>query len=271
MMRSWRISKALTITVMSPGAGASASDGSSRGAAAPPAGDHAAAGVVRRLVDDRRRFRTSERILDGRAAPDDFARNVERDDPLGAERAGDADRNRIDDRPVEKPAALDLDRFEHARQRIRGPDRLGKRAAPEPDLVPAADLGRDAREPDRQILDPHSAELRLKLRPQPLAAEEAPAGEGKVEEAEHAALGQRTGEGLQDVEFSSGIAAANERADRRADDHLGPHPQRVQLPQRADMRPAPRRARAEHDAELSRGGCVRRRARAPSRFSSRAL
>ena len=234
--------------------------GNSRGAAAPPAGDHAAAAVVRQLVDDRRRLRTSERILDGRAAPDDFAGNVECDNPFGAERAGDADRNRIDDRPVEKPAALDLDRFEHARQRIRGPDRLGKRAASEPDLVPAADLGRDARETDRQILDPHSAELRLKLRPQPLAAEEAPAGERKVEEAEHAAFGQRTGEGLQDVEFARGVAAA-ERANR-SKSRRSPRASRPTRPAPAARRyapsPAPRPRRARRRGLAAR--CVRRRA-----------
>ncbi len=130
----------------------------SRGAAAPPAGYDAAA-VVRRLADDRRRLRTSERILDRSAPPDKFARNIERDHPFGPERAGDADRDRIDDRPVEQPSTLDLDRLEHAGQRVGGPDRLGQRASPEPDFVSAADFCRDTREADRQILDPDVAEL----------------------------------------------------------------------------------------------------------------
>ena len=130
------------------------------GSAAPPTRDHAAA-VAGGFVGRRRRLRAAERILNGRAAPDAVARNVERDDALGAERARDADRHRIDDRAVEQPASVDLDRLKYAGQRVGSADRLDQGAAPEPDLVPVADFGRDAGEPDRQILDLKPAERRL--------------------------------------------------------------------------------------------------------------
>src|SRR5271168_4854679 len=170
MMRSWRISKALTIEVTRPGAEASAL-ASARDQTAPPrhqraitpllspAGSLAAAG--------------------------------------GSERARDADRHRIDDRAVEQPASVDLDRIKYAGQRVGSADRLDQGAAPEPDFMPVADFGRDAGETDRQIFDLNSAERRLEPRAQPLAADEAAAGERKIKEAEHPPPGQRTGEALQ--------------------------------------------------------------------------
>ena len=186
------------------------------------------------------------------------ARKVERDDALGAKRARHADRHRIDDRAVEQPASVDLDRVKYARQRVGSADRLDQGPAPEPDLVPVADLGRDAGEPDRQILDLKPAERRLEPRPQPLAADKAAAGEREIEQPEHPPPGQRTGEGLQHVQPPGRVAAADERADRRADHDIGPQPQRVKFLHCADVGPAARRARAEHDAHFRPPGTVRR-------------
>ena len=137
-------------------------------------------------------------------------------------------------------------------KRIGGADRVDQQAAPQPDLVPAADLGGDAGEPNRQILDAKPAKLGLEPRAQPLAADEAAAGEGEIEEAEHAAAGQGPGECLEHVEPARGVAAADQRADRRADDDIEPQAHRVEFPQRADMGPAARRARAKHDPDFRR-------------------
>ena len=134
----------------------------------------------------------------------------------------------------------------------------------------AADFGRDAGEADRQILDPDVAELGFEPRAQPLAADEAAAGEGEVEEAEHAAPGQRAGERLEHLELAGGVATADQRADRRADDDVGLQAQRVEFLKRPDMRPAARRARAEHDAESRQTDAARRRARFRNRFSNTA-
>src|SRR6185437_1297319 len=149
--------------------------------AAPPPRNHAAR-VVRRLFDPRRGFRAAERVLDGGAVAEAVARNVERDDPFGAERARDADRNWIDDRPVKEPASTDPHRLEDAGQGIGGADRVDQQAAPEPDLVPAADLGGDAGETDRQILDAPPAKRGIEPRAKPLAADESAAGEREVQQ-----------------------------------------------------------------------------------------
>ena len=182
---------------------------------------------------------------------------------IGAQRARNADRNRIDDRAVKQPAAVDLDRLEHARQSIRGADCLGQFPATQPDLVPAANLGRDAGEADGQILDPDVAEFRLKLRPQPLAADQAASGEGEIEQPENAAPGQRSRKSFKHVELAGRVAASDQRTDRRADNHVGPKAQRIQLLQGADMSPAPRCPGAEHDADSRRAGArpVERRIR----------
>src|SRR5579863_1682005 len=228
--------------------------------AAPPPGDHAAR-VGRRLIGGVRALRAAERVLDGGAATNAVARNVERDDPLGAERARDADWNRIDDRAVEEPASIELHRLEYARQGIGGADRVDQQAAPEPDLMAAADLGGDAGEPDRQILDAEPAKLGGEPRAEPLAADEAAAGEREIQEAEHAAPGQRAGEGLEHVEPAGRVAAADQGADRRADHDIEPQAQRVEFPQRADVGPAARGARSEHDPDFRRpaGPCAARR------------
>ena len=127
MMRSWRMSNALTIEVIRPGAAASPL--TSRGSE-PPRHHRAIMPLLSRsrLLGRRRGLRAAERVLNGGAAAEAVARNVERDDPLGAERARDADRHRIDDRAVEQPASVDLDRLEHAGQGVGGADRLDQRA-----------------------------------------------------------------------------------------------------------------------------------------------
>ena len=132
----------------------------------------------------------------------------------------------------------------------------------------AADFGRDAGEADRQILDQDAAELALEPGAQTLAADEPAAGEGKINEAEHPPPGQRAGESLEHVELAGRVAASDQRADRRADDHVGPDAQRVELLQRADMRPAARRARAEHEADPRRTAAHPARPGLQNRFSS---
>ena len=207
-----------------------------------------------RLFDCRARLRPAERVLNGRAAAKAVARNVERDDALGAERARDADRNRIDDCAVKQPASVDLHRLEYARQGVGGADRVDQRAAPEPDLVSAADFGGDSGELDRQILDAKRAKRRLEPRAQPLAADQAAAGEREIQQAEHPSPGQGPGERLKHVEPAGRIAAADQRADRGADHDVEVHAQRVEFPQRADMRPAARGARSEHEPDFRSAG-----------------
>ena len=78
----------------------------------------------------------------------------------------------------------------------------------------AADLGGDSGESDRQILDAKPAKRRLEPCPQPLAADQAAAGEREIKQAEHPPPGQGAGEGLEHVEPAGRIAAADQRADR---------------------------------------------------------
>ena len=114
----------------------------------------------------------------------------------------------------------------------------------------AANLGGDRSEPDRQILNAQLAKPGLQPRAEALAADQAAPGEREIEQAEYPAPGQSAGERLEHVEPSGRIAAANQCADRRADDDIELQAQSVEFPQRPDMRPAARRARAEHEPDL---------------------
>ena len=95
------------------------------------------------------------------------------------------------------------------------------------------------------------------------AAEQPVAAEMQVEQAEHAALGQAAGEFLELVELAGEIAAADQRADRGAGDHVDLDAGLVERAQHADMRPAAGGAAAERqrDARISLPACVRRAGR----------
>ena len=81
------------------------------------------------------------------------------------------------------------------------------------------------------------------------AAEQAVAADMQVEQAEHAALGQAAGEFFEFVELAGEIAAADQRADRGAGDHVDLDAGLVERAQHADMRPAARRAAAERKGD----------------------
>ena len=133
----------------------------------------------------------------------------------------------------------------------------------------AANLGGHCRELDRQILDAKLAKPRLEPRPKPLAADQAAASEGEVQEAQHPATGQRTGEGLEHIEPAGRVAASNQGADRRADNDIEFQAQRVEFPERANVGPAPRGAGSEDKADFRSTGtsAARRRLSVDSAIS----
>ena len=65
--------------------------------------------------------------------------------------------------------------------------------------MPAADLGGDRGEPNRQILNAKAAKPGREPCAQALAADQAAAGEREIKQAEHAPPGQRAGEGFEHV------------------------------------------------------------------------
>ena len=69
--------------------------------------------------------------------------------------------------------------------------------------MPGAELGRDRREAQRQVLDPQGGEIVLEEPAQPVAGDEPGAGDVEIERAHDAALGQRDREFLELVELCS--------------------------------------------------------------------
>ena len=89
---------------------------------------------------------------------------------------------------------------------------------------------------------------------QTVARDQAAAGEIEVEKAEDPSARQAPGESFEAVEFARRVAAADDRADRRAGDDVGDEAGLGEGAEDADMSPAAGGAAAEGDAEASRGG-----------------
>ncbi len=162
--------------------------------------------------------------------------------------------NRIDQRAVDQPAAVDLHGAEDAGQRERRFQRIHQAALVEPHLVPGAELGGDRHEFPLEPLDVELLEMVLEPGAQALSGDEARAGEIDVEKAEDAAAGQPAGEVLERVEPAGDEAGAGHGADRGAGDDVGLEPGSDQAFQHADMGPAAGRAAAKGDANRRSSG-----------------
>ena len=114
--------------------------------------------------------------------------------------------------------------------------------AREPDLVAGAKLGRDRGEAQRQLLDPHVAEIAFEQPLQAVAADQPRSADVEIEQPHDPALGERQGEGFELVEARGCIAAADHGADRAAGDHVGDDALALEHAHDADMRPAARGA-----------------------------
>src|ERR1700693_3683314 len=113
-----------------------------------------------------------------------------------------------------------------------------------------AELGGDADESRRQLLDPPTAQTTEEELAQPVAGDEAAAGEIEVEETEDPPPREVAGEGFDAVESVGSVAAADDRADRGAGDDIRVQAELVERPQDPDMGPAARGAAAERETDL---------------------
>ena len=186
---------------------------------------------------------------DSGAAAEPVGIEIDGDDDTRAKCPGSRDSHRVDQRPVDQPAAADADRRKYARQGVGGAQRQRKRAARQPDFVAGADLGGDGRKLHRQVLDHRFAEGFTEQAGEPSAADQARAAQPHIEIADDAAPSQRVGPFFQLVELVVGVAAANQGSHRRADDDVGDNALRKERPDHADMGKAARRAAAEHESD----------------------
>src|SRR5258708_4202459 len=113
-----------------------------------------------------------------------------------------------------------------------------------------AELGGDADESQGQLLDPAIAQTTDEELAQPVAGDEAAAGEIEVEETEAPPPCEVAGEGFDAVESVGSVAAADDRTDRGAGDDIRLQAELVERPQDPDMGPAARGAAAERETDL---------------------
>ena len=94
-----------------------------------------------------RRFGKSILVVDDAAFAEDVTTQIYCDNVTCAERTAHRDRNRIDERAVDQPAAIDLNGAEDAGESEGGFERVHQTAFVEPDLVTGAELGGNGDEP----------------------------------------------------------------------------------------------------------------------------
>ena len=222
-------------------------------------------GPGRRRIQRRGRRGTGEHGLSrdprGRRLPHAggarVAVEIHADHEVGPEGPRDRHRNRVDQGPVEEESAAAAHRREDARQGVGGAQGLHEAASREPDLLATVEVGGDAGEADRQALDAAIGEVVLEAPLQAVTGDEAGA-EPQVEEAHHAAPGQRQGEGLEQAELARRVAAPHHCADGAARHHGRVDAGLLQHLDHPDLRPAPGRAAAEREADAGTGGWGRR-------------
>ncbi len=178
---------------------------------------------------------------------------IDGDDDAGAERAGDGDRDRVHQRTVDQPAAIDGDGREDAGKRIGGADRLNEVALVQPELVAGGEFGRDADEGLLQVFDVDVGKLFAHQFGELGIADEAGGAEAEVEQAQHAAARQRARELLERFELAGDEAAADKGANGGAGDDVGLDAGALERFQDADMCPAARYAGAESYADFGAG------------------
>ncbi len=178
----------------------------------------------------------------------------DRDDDAGAERAGDRNRHRIDQRAVDQPAAVDGDRREDAGQRIGGADRLGEVALVQPEFVAGGEFGGDADKGALKVLDAQVCQLFAHQGSELRVADQARGTEAQVEQGQHAAARQRAGEIFQRIQPVRHEAAADQRPYGCAGHDVGLDAGAGQGAQDADMRPAAGDAGAKGDTDFRFGG-----------------
>ena len=188
-------------------------------------------------------------VLDDRTVAEDIRIEIDGDHDVGAEGTADGDRHRIDEGAVDQPAAADLDRLEDAREGVGSAHGVDQVAAGHPDLVSGGELGGDADEAARQILEALVGEMIDEQLGEPASGDQTAAGNVDVEQAEDAASGQAAGKGFDSVEDTGDIGASDDSADRGAGDDVGHQSPFVERAQDSDMRPPASGAAAERYAD----------------------
>ena len=201
---------------------------------------------LRRGLDGRLRLEVGH----DRPAPAHVEIQVHGDHVARAEGPAHGDRDRIDERTVEQPAAVDLDGAEDAGKRVGGAHGIDDAAARQPDLVPGADLGGNGREAGLEVLDVEVAQVLVEPVAEALAVDEAGAGEIEIEVAEDSAARKPAGKALERAQVAASVTGPDHGADRRADDDVGFDTVLGQRPDDTDVRPAACRSAPQRQPDL---------------------
>ncbi len=183
----------------------------------------------------------------------DIRVQIDRQGHVGLKGLGERYRHRIDERSVGQPPAIQADGLNKPRNGRRGANRRRDGPLPQPDFPARADVRRQGREGQRQILDPGLAQQILIEPREILTGDKTATAQIDVEIAQDFQRIELESEGLQGIKATGGIGRTDKSADGTADNDIGLE---AQIPQRlddADMGPATGRAAAQNKSEAARG------------------
>ena len=178
----------------------------------------------------------------------DVRAQVYRDQDVGAHRAAERYGDGVGERTVDEHRAFARHGTEETGHCHRSADRFERGACTEPRLRAGFERRRDGAERDREALDRALLEDAARERHQPRAVQEPPV-ETHVEHGNHVAHAHPDRPLLEAFEVARRIGRTNERTRRSSADQVGSDPRALQRTDHTDVRPAARRAAAEHEAD----------------------
>src|SRR5262249_1395885 len=139
--------------------------------------------------------------------------------------------------------------------------RVAQSAPRKPDLMTGIEFRCNRGEADWKIFDAAFLQTGFETRGEMAAADQAGARQADIEITEHAANGQCACPAVEVIHFLAGIAAADDSADGRADDHIGNNAVRFKRANYANMSETTSCAAAKRkaDGRTHRGGRRMRR------------
>src|SRR6185312_10174337 len=222
-------------------------------------------------------LRQIERILAGGRRSEGIGIEIDRDGEPRAEGAADRDRHRVDQRAIDQPAPVHRHRRKEAGNGIGGAHRIDDAALAQPYLMAGVEIGGDADERLRQVVDGVLDQRRVEDLQDAPAGDDAAIAEVEIEQPAQPHLGEAAGPGLELRQMAAEIDRADDRADRAAADDVRNDAFALEDAQHAEMTPTPRDTAAEGNADggihaatqtTARSGAILRRHKRPLLNSS---
>src|SRR5262249_24637884 len=173
---------------------------------------------------------------------------------MGAQRATDRDRDRIDQRAIDEPAAVMTNGWEKTGDRIRGSNGIDQCATSDPNLLTRREIGGHRYEGAVERIHREVGEGGMEDLCDAGGRDGAARTHAEIEKPHHPTLAEAASPALQLIQMASEIGGTDQRADRCATDHVGLQARGFEPAQDTDVCPATSDAASQGNAEKGSGG-----------------